>query len=242
VNLTAFNFPDNVVFFSTPKRVEAGCSRGNYDNFNLATHTYDNPKCVADNRKLLIKKFNLPSAPNWLTQTHSDICISASSTPRKTPCVADAIVTHQKGVVCAVLTADCLPIFACSAKGTKVGVAHAGWRGLANGVVEAFIHCFGKETVMVHLGACISQQTFEVGQEVYQAFIDKDTDLAHAFIGNNDKYQLDMHHAARIILTKLGVEYISNNNDCTFTQSDDYFSYRREGAKSGRNAHLIWLK
>ena len=240
--MTASNFPKNVKlltttrFFNTNSR---SCLIANgYDNFNLALHVGDNPTKVNINRELLISKYNLPSEPKWLEQTHSDICLDFSSSE----CVGDAIVTDKANQVCLVMTADCLPIFASNASGDKVGVAHAGWKGIVNGVIESFIQEFNGDDLIVHFGPAISQKNFEVGQDVFSEFINKDKDLAQAFIDSGDKYKLDIYQAARIILNKLGVKRISGGDECTYAQKDKYFSYRRDGAESGRMANLIWFE
>ena len=235
--LTISNFPKNVKLVSTQRHLDGGASVGGYGNFNLATHVGDNAKAVTHNRNLLIKHFDLPGEPKYLEQIHSNICLQASSDD----CVGDAVVTTKKGVVCAVMTADCLLIFACNQAGTQVGVAHAGWKGLVNGVIESFIEQFESDDLLTHFGPAISQVNFEVGKEVYQQFIDKDLRLDQAFIAKGSKYQLDIYQAARIILNGLGVKSISGGDECTYTQKDKYFSYRRDGAQSGRMAHLIWI-
>ncbi len=240
--MIASNFPKNVNLLTTTRFFNSNnrsCLIENgYDNFNLASHVGDSAIQVNNNRELLIQKYNLPSAPKYLEQIHSNICLQASSDD----CTGDAVVTQEKGVVCAVLTADCLPIFACNKSGTQVGVAHAGWKGIVNGVIESFIAQFESNDLLVHFGPAISQVAFEVGSEVYQQFIDKDTSLEQAFITKGDKYQLDIYQAARIILNDLGVKSISGGDECTYTQKDKYFSYRRDGAKSGRMISLIYLK
>ena len=141
-----------------------------------------------------------------------------------------------------IATADCLPIFACDTLGTQVGVAHAGWKGLVNGVIESFVNQFESNDLLIHFGPAISQAAFEVGEEVYQQFIDKDLKLEQAFIAKGGKYQLDIYQAARVVLSGLGVKSISGGDECTYTQQDKYFSYRRDGAKSGRMISLIYLK
>jgi YfiH family protein len=213
-------------------------SQYGYENFNLATHVGDEAQAVAHNRTLLIKQFDLPSEPKYLEQIHSNICLQASSNK----CVGDAVVTQDKGVVCAVMTADCLPIFACNTLGTQVGVAHAGWKGIVNGVIESFIKQFDSDDLLIHFGPAISPAAFEVGEEVYQQFIDKDIKLAQTFVAKGKKYQLDIYQAAKIILNGLGVKSISGGGECTYTQQDKYFSYRRDGVNSGRMAHLIWIE
>jgi len=232
------SFPSNVQLISTTRFTEGGASDLGYGNFNLATHVGDEAQAVAHNRATLIKQFDLPSKPKYLQQIHSNICLQAASTE----CVGDAVVTQDKGVVCAVITADCLPIFACDTLGTQVGMAHAGWKGIVNGVIESFVDQFESSDLLVHFGPAISQAAFEVGKEVYQQFIDKDAKLDQAFIVKDKKYQLDIYQAARIVLNGLGVKSISGGDECTYTEQDKYFSYRRDGAKSGRMINLIYIK
>ena len=240
--MTPDNFPKNVKLITTTRffnENNRSCLIADgYDNFNLALHVGDNAIQVKNNRALLISKYNLPSEPKYLEQIHSNICLQASSDD----CVGDALITKDKGVVCAVMTADCLPLFACNASATQVGVAHAGWKGVVNGVIESFIQQFESDNLFIHFGPAISQSAFEVGKEVRQQFIDKDLKLDQAFIDKGDKYQLDIYQAARIILNGLGVKSISGGDECTYTQKDKYFSYRRDGAKSGRMINLIYIK
>ena len=236
------NFPDNVQVVSTMRYLdnphENLSAENGYADFNLATHVNDNAQVVAQNRQRLIQAFSLPNEPKWLEQTHSSICLEASSAE----CIGDAIITQEKGVVCAVLTADCLPIFISNQHGTQVGVVHAGWKGVLNGVIESTIAKFNDTNLLAHFGPAISQEAFAVGDEVYQQFSDKDIQLKDAFIQKDDKHQLDIYQAARIILKDLDVESITGGDECTFKQKDKYFSYRRDGEKSGRMAHLIWIK
>ncbi|MBE8189837.1 MAG: peptidoglycan editing factor PgeF [Candidatus Thioglobus sp.] len=237
--------PKNVKFISTRRYLAGGASAGGFANFNLSTNTGDNPAAVEQNRALLLKHYNLPNPPKWLLQTHSNICLDASSDD----CQADASITNKSGVVCSILTADCLPIFAANKSGTQVGVAHAGWQGIVNGVIEEFISKFSAADLQVHFGPAISPKAFEVGEDLQQKFIQKDSKLQAAFTPKytpkstpkSGKFQLDIYQAARIILNDLGVKSISGGGECTFCQADEYFSYRRDGEKSGRMAHLIWI-
>ena len=233
-------FPKNIKVLSTLRFITGGASKthSGYDNFNLATHVGDDLQSVEKNRNLLVRVFNLPVEPKWLEQTHSDVCLDFSSVE----CAGDAVFTQQKNKVCAVLTADCLPIFACNQVGTQVGVAHAGWKGIVNGVIESFVAKFNHAELLIHFGPAISQKAFTVGAEVYQQFVDKDQRLSAAFIQQDENYQLDMYQAATIILNNLGVELITGGDQCTYTQKDKYFSYRRDGTQSGRMAHLIWIE
>ncbi len=241
-NKQQFCFPDNVQVVSTTRHLVFGAGKAcsgesGYADFNLAMHVNDNAQTVARNRVQLIQAYSLPSEPKWLEQTHSNICLEASSAE----CIGDAVITQEKGVVCAVLTADCLPIFISNQYGTQVGVVHAGWKGVLNGVIESTIAKFSDTNLLAHFGPAISQAAFTVGGEVYQQFVGKDAQLKDAFIQKGDKYQLDIYQAARIILKGLGVESITGGDECTFKQKNKYFSYRRDGEKSGRMAHLIWI-
>ncbi len=218
--------------------IEGGVTQNNYQNFNLATHVGDDLDLVERNRALLVKHYNLPSLPKYLEQVHSNNCLEAASAE----CVGDAVVTSDKDAVCCVLTADCLPIFASNKSGTKVGVAHAGWRSVVNGVIESFVNKFDAADLLIHFGPAISQKNFEVGKEVFDQFIDKDENLKPSFIKSGDKYKLDIYQAATIILNGLGVRNITGGDQCTFAQKGDYFSYRRDGSKSGRMANLIWIE
>lgn len=229
--------PKNVKYLSTERYLAGGASLGAYANFNLAAYTGDKLALVEKNRALLLQQYNLPNAPKWLNQTHSNICLKATSNE----CDGDATLTTELGVVCAILTADCLPIFAANKSGTQVGVAHAGWQGIINGVIESFVRSFATNDLLIHFGPAISSSAFVVGDEVYQQFVNKDQLLATAFVQKSDKYQLDIYQAASIILNSLGVKSITGGNECTFAQADKYFSYRRDGENSGRMAHLIWI-
>lgn len=234
------DFPNNVRLLSTPRFITGGAGKAcsGYDNFNLATHVGDDINAVERNRGLLIERYQLPSKPKYLEQIHSNICLDASSAQ----CAGDAQVTTELNKVCLVMTADCLPIFASNTQGTQVGVAHAGWKGVVNGVIESFVSQFDSTDLIIHFGPAISQQNFEVGQDVFDQFIAKDKFLQQAFTPFKDRYKLDIYLAARIILNNLGVKDISGGDVCTFSQQDKYFSYRRDGIQSGRMAHLIWIE
>jgi hypothetical protein len=231
-------FPKNVKHISTKRYLKGAISYGKYENFNLADYTYDKVDLVNHNRKLLVRYFNLPSEPKWLKQTHSNICFDVTSNNY----IGDAAFTTDKNVVCAILTADCLPIFACTKKGTKVGVAHAGWQGILAGIIESFISNFDANNTLIHFGPAISKNFLELGEDIYSQFIDKNKIFDKAFTKANDKYYLDIFKIARIILNSFGFYLISGGDECTFSQSKDYFSYRRDGDKSGRMAHIIWIE
>ncbi|CAC9647856.1 peptidoglycan editing factor PgeF [bacterium endosymbiont of Bathymodiolus sp. 5 South] len=231
------SFPSKVKYLSTTRYLEGGASVEGYENFNLAMHTLDNVESVIHNRALLVQHYNLPSEPKWLNQTHSEICVDAQSND----CEGDSVITCKQGVVCAVMTADCLPIFASNQSGTQVGVAHAGWQGILNGVIESFIKAFDEHNLLIHFGPAICAKNLEVGSEVFECFITKNKKLSAALTQKGDKYHLDIYQAARIILNDLGVDAITGGDQCTVEQDKTYFSYRRDGANSGRMAHLIWI-
>jgi hypothetical protein len=235
-------FPKNIKLLSTPRLIDGGSSKGNFDNFNLALHVDDQKSAVLANRDLLLSHYNLPSDPVWINQIHSNLCIDADSL--STIVSADASYSTKIGTVCGVLTADCLPVFICNKKGTKVGVAHAGWRGLVDGVIESLIESFdcSGEDIIVHLGPAISGMSFEVGEEVKSQYLYKNKNFANCFTCINNKFYLDLYDAARVVLQSFGVISISGGDSCTYKESDQYFSYRRDGKFSGRMAHLIWME
>ena len=235
-------FPDNIKLLSTPRFLEGGSSKGNFGSFNLALHVNDEKNAVFSNRALLLKHYNLPSAPVWINQTHSNLSIDADSVSSMVD--ADASYSKKLGTVCGVLTADCLPIFICNKEGTAVGIAHAGWRGLVDGVIESLIEsldCNG-EDLIAHLGPAISQLSFEVDGEVKSQYLSKNKNFKNCFAYLNNKYYLDLYDAARVVLKSFGVTSISGGDRCTYNESDHYFSYRRDGKYSGRMAHLIWME
>jgi len=235
-------FPSNIKLLSTPRFLEGGCGKGNFDNFNLALHVDDEKIAVLANRELLLKHYDLPSPPVWINQTHSNLSVNADSISSLVD--ADASYSKKLGTVCGVLTADCLPIFICNKQGTTVGVAHAGWRGLADGIIESLIQSFdcNGEDLIVHLGPAISQLSFEVGGDVKSQYLSKNKNFKSSFAYVNNKYYLDLYDAARVVLKSFGVSSISGGNRCTYKETDQYFSYRRDGKCSGRMAHLIWME
>ncbi len=227
-----------------------GVSRQPFDSMNPAAHVGDDPEAVAENRHLL--RAWLPAEPAWLNQVHGENVVGCSevATLAELPC-ADASVAMQPGQVCAVLTADCLPVLFCDRAGTVVAAAHAGWRGLAGGVLEASVAALGvpPEDILVWLGAAIGQRAFEVGDEVRAAFVERHPLAAVAFrpawAGTLDesprKWLADLYALARIRLAAAGVSEVYGGEFCTFTDSGRFFSYRRDQT-TGRMASLIWLE
>ena len=235
-------FPKNVNFLSTERYLNGGESIGNFENFNLALHVNDKRENVLKNRSILKDYYGIPSNPVWINQTHSSICVDASSIKKIVE--ADASFTINPGVVCAVLTADCLPVFVCKKDGSMVGIAHAGWKGLLSGVIESLIESFqcNGADLFAHLGPAISKNYFEVGSEIKDLYLSKNSNFARSFSFYRDKHYLDLYDAAKVILESFNITLISGGDRCTFKESDLFFSYRRDGINSGRMAHLIWIK
>ena len=230
--------PNGVKLITTERYLTGGASQHNFANFNLATHVGDDPESVAHNRQLLIDHFALPSTPKYLQQIHSDICLDANGGD----CVGDAVITDKPNTICLVMTADCLPIFASSNDGQQVGVAHAGWKGIVNGVIDTFVSRFKTQDLHIHFGPAISKAHFEVGEEVLAQYLDKNSALGEAFEQRDGRHYLDLYQAASIVLNQLGIDRISGGDQCTYTQDDQYFSYRRDGQHSGRMANLIYFE
>ena len=236
------SFHKNVKLLSTQRFIDGGRSSGNFDNFNLALHVNDNKENVLKNRNILKGQFNLPSAPVWINQIHSSNCVDAALTNEIID--ADASYTSKVGIVCGIMTADCLPVFVSKKNGTMVGLAHAGWRGLVSGVIENLIHSFNSDgdNLIVHLGPAISKNYFEVGEEVMRLYLSKNINFERSFTIKNNKNYLDLYDAAKVILEGLKINSISGGDRCTFHESGDFFSFRRDGINSGRMAHLIWME
>ncbi|MEA5098539.1 MAG: peptidoglycan editing factor PgeF [Burkholderiaceae bacterium] len=240
--------PTNVGALQTVR--SGGASAAPYDDgttgghgFNLALHVGDDPQQVRQNRALL--RALLPAEPAWLTQTHSTTVVDAASATNAPE--ADASVTTERGVVCVVMTADCLPVLLCDARGTLVAAAHAGWRGLADGVLQATVEAMrakGAADILAWFGPAIGPQAFEVGDDVRQAFAAGGIDPADGFApidGNSGKYLGDMTALARAALAGVGVSRIAGGGLCTVTDWRRFYSFRRDDI-TGRMASLIWLK
>ncbi|MDD5249896.1 MAG: peptidoglycan editing factor PgeF [Rhodocyclaceae bacterium] len=229
--------PANVRAVSTTRG--GGCSRGRYQSFNLADHVGDDAAAVAANRRLLRER--LPVAPRWLRQVHGVRCVDAALCGDDVE--ADASFSRSGAQACAVLTADCLPLLLCDAAGTVVAAAHAGWRGLAAGVIEATAAALGRpEDLMAWLGPAIGPRAFEVGDEVRAAFVRSDVGAAAAFAAHGEgKWLCDLYALARRRLQRLGVNRVYGGDSCSFTEGERFFSYRRDGA-TGRMASVIYLE
>ena len=238
--------PDNVGALTSLR--QGGASLGPYGDgqggggLNLGVHVQDDPEHVAHNRRLL--RSILPSEPAWLTQVHG-VNVADAADVHGTP-EADACVATQTGVVCAMMTADCLPVLFCDVAGKVVGSAHAGWRGLASGVLERTVDAMrqrGAAEILAWLGPAIGPEKFEVGQDVVDAFVSHDAVSRSAFVaiaGREGKFLADIYQLARLRLGQAGVTRVSGGGFCTVSDTR-FYSYRRDKV-TGRMASLIWLK
>ena len=218
-----------------------GVSREPFDGLNLGLHVQDEAALVHRNRQLFASCIDMPDTAVWLNQVHG---IDVISLPCEiSPDSADAAVSREINQVCAVLTADCLPVFFCNQSGAQVAVAHAGWRGLCSGILESTLAQFDtNDNVMAWLGPAIGPNAFEVGAEVREAFMAISTEASQAFrqVENSDKWLGDLYLLARQRLTAAGVSQIYGGEFCTFTDNERFYSYRRDG-KTGRMASVIWI-
>ena len=226
------------VHAATSLRV-GGVSPSPWASLNLAVHVGDEPARVYENRRRL----GLPAEPLWLEQVHGTTVVAAHAVvPGKTP-RADAAWTDRPGVICAVLTADCLPVLFCDRAGRRVAAAHAGWRGLAAGVLEATVAALavpGTE-LLAWLGPAIGPVAYEVDAAVRDAFLASDPETTAAFTTTRPgHWQCDLYHLARRRLASLGVQ-VTGGEHCTFREADRFFSYRRDG-RTGRMASVIWIE
>ena len=230
-----------------PARVRAlittragGVSRGAYAGLNLGLGSGDDADDVARNRASLRKW--LPAEQLWLRQVHGTT-VAAADTAQGTP-DADAATARAPGRVCAVLTADCLPLLLCDEAGTTVAAVHAGWRGLCAGVIEQTLRAMNRppQTLLAYLGPAIGPAAFEVGAEVRAAFIAADAQAEAAFApGKPGKFYADLYALARVRLERSGVARIYGGGYCTYSERERFYSYRRDGA-TGRMASLIWIQ
>ncbi len=215
-----------------------GFSHGAYASLNPAMHVGDDADSVRQNRQLIKASLELPDYPVWLDQIHSNRAVQALK--NETLQQADASYTSKSGVVCAVLTADCLPLLVCAADGSQVAAIHAGWRGLLAGVIGNTITAMKNSDVLVWLGPAISPDCFEVGAEVRAAFLDKSAAFSTAFKEkSNSKWLADIYQLARIDLAMLGINKVYGGGFCTVTEAERFYSYRRD-KQTGRMATLIW--
>jgi len=218
-----------------------GVSAPPFDTFNLAHHVGDKPGNVTENRARLLVDMTGASDIRWLSQIHSTRAVQAEASDNGTE--ADAAWTREPGLACSVMTADCLPVFFWQRDGHQVAVAHAGWRGLANGILAETLACFeSPESVVCGLGPAIGSTAFEVGADVVEAFRAW-PGAGECFVAREQagKWLADLPGLAKHWLRKAGVGEVFESGECTFGQSERYFSFRRDG-RTGRMANVIWLE
>ncbi|HEY1991051.1 MAG TPA: peptidoglycan editing factor PgeF [Gammaproteobacteria bacterium] len=233
----AWPAPRNVRAVSTTRN--GGVSSGRYASLNLGEHVGDAPGAVAANRSRLQQELGA-AAPRWLQQVHGIRVVQDGGSVQEP---ADAAVTARRGTACAVMTADCLPVIFCDPAGSCVAAAHAGWRGLSAGVLEATLKAMGTQDVLAWMGPAIGPQAYEVGAEVREAFVGHSAGAAKAFLPGKaeGKWWCDLYTLARQRLEAAGVKAVYGGGSCTFTDRERFFSFRRDG-QCGRMATLIWLE
>ena len=237
-----------------PSRVQAvfttrlgGVSEGVFAGLNLGAHVDDDPRCVAENRRQLREQLQLNQEPVWLTQVHGTAVYPVPGLTEAQPAIppqADAAMTRLPGVPLTVMTADCLPVLFCDQAGSVVATAHAGWRGLCDGVLEQTVVAMEAPSseILAWLGPAIGSSAFEVGDEVRAAFLAQDRAAAEAFVpgASRGKWLADLYRLARQRLNGVGVTQIYGGQHCTFSDPTRFYSYRRDG-QTGRMSGLIWL-
>ncbi len=229
--------PTNVRAFSTTRN--GGFSQAPWSSLNLGGNCGDDPQHVRKNRQLL--QTLLPSEPHWLRQAHG-IRVLALDCHREPASEADASTSTTAGQVCAIMSADCLPVLFCNRAGTKIAAAHAGWRGLVDGVLEATVSAMDckPDELLAWLGPAIGPQAFEVDRDVFDVFTQTQFENTTAFKPHRDRWLADLYALARLALRRVGIEQVSGGQYCTHTQQDKFFSYRRDG-ETGRMATVIWF-
>lgn len=233
--------PPRVRAFATTRA--GGVSQGVHAGFNVGDAVQDDPARVAANRARL--RAVLPAEPCWLRQVHGTRVVRAEAQAGQLP-EADASVTRQPGVVLAIQTADCLPLLLAARDGSVVAAAHAGWRGLASGVIESALQSMDVPAgeVVAWMGPCIGPGAYQVGGDVHASFTWAHPDAASAFVPDAEapgKYRMDMYALARQRLTGMGVTSIHGGGFCTYSDPQRFYSYRRDG-QTGRMATLLWLQ
>jgi polyphenol oxidase len=233
--------PPEIRALSTQRR--GGVSATPFESLNLGAHVGDSAEAVAENRRRLRTAARLPAEPVWLPQQHGTNVLDLDGA-HDAAAGADASFTRRPGRVCAILTADCMPVLLASESGAGVAAAHAGWRGLAAGVIEATVRALAlpPQSLLAWLGPGIGPAHFEVGAEVREELLRADPQAEAAFERNaRGRYMADLAALARRRLERLGIARIYGGDACTYGAPGDYFSYRRDG-RTGRQATLIWLE
>lgn len=230
--------PKNIRAYTTTR--QGGHSLGAYDSFNLAAYVSDDPTAVSSNIDSLVNDLNLPETPLWLNQVHGNCAVpidECATTPQ-----ADASYTQQKNKICAVLTADCLPVLLCNRDGTEVAAVHAGWKGLLVNVIAATVAAMKTPAsdLVAWLGPALSQAHFEFGNDVHADFINANPDYQTAFARRKDRWYLDPYAIAREQLKQAQVMAVYGGGLCTYANKNDFYSFRRDKGTTGRLATLIY--
>ena len=228
---------ESVVAYTATRR--GGVSVSPFGQLNVATHVGDLPAAVQENRRRLVAGLNLPGEPNWLSQTHSSALVKIGEEGLQDVPDADAAYTDCADQVLVIMTADCLPVFLASRDGREVALVHAGWRGMANGILERTLRAFSSppETLCAWLGPAISQSNFTVGNDVRTAMLARSREHEAAFIKHGLKYKACLYTLARQQLANLG--FVGGGKHCTYEEADKFYSFRRDGT-TGRMANLIF--
>lgn len=231
--------PKNVHALSSTRA--GGVSPQPYAGLNLGMHVGDDPTLVQRNRDWLQQQSGMPVAPVWLNQTHSTQVVHVSA-PTGQILDADGVWTDNVNVVCSAMTADCLPVLMTNTQGTQIAAVHAGWRGLAGGIIENALTRFAGQDVLLWLGPAIGPEAFEVGEDVVAAFCADHPEAERAFRPGREmgKWWADMNLLVRLRLARLGIDTIFDNGLCTFKDAERFYSYRRDGV-TGRQASFIWI-
>lgn len=219
-----------------------GVSKGPYAALNLALHVDDNPDHVARNRALLLRDAGLPAPPRWPEQCHGTQAIHAAELNDNPTLAADAVYSNTPDLVCAILTADCLPLIVCSLAGDEVAVIHAGWRGLLDGVIENTLGLFAASParVIAWIGPGISAGAYAVDAAFRERFIAADPAFAAIFSTRGEQLTADLPRLAEMRLAAAGLRRISRYPGCTYAEAERFFSYRRDGI-TGRFATCAWF-
>ncbi|QGM80245.1 peptidoglycan editing factor PgeF [Otariodibacter oris] len=238
--IPTWSVPTNIQALTTLR--EGGVSEPPFDSFNLGDHVGDIPESVLANRKQLVEQVQLPHFPTFLTQTHSTKVLSLPYSSDNLE--ADAVYTNQPNQVCLIMTADCLPVLFCSKDGKEIAAAHAGWRGLCDGILEETVAKFASSTsdISAWFGPAIGPTVFQVGHEVRDQFCAVDPNASSAFIADettSGKFLCNIYQLAQQRLNRLGITDITGGEHCTYSEPQSFFSYRRDG-RTGRMATLIW--
>jgi YfiH family protein len=233
--------PPNVRAYSTTRA--GGVSGAPFDSLNLSFSSGDDEECVKQNRARVMTALAIPEPPRWLKQVHGARVVDAELARRRPE--ADASTSIRPGQVLALMTADCIPVLICDRHGRRVAAAHAGWRGLAAGVLEITVGALESDPseLLAWLGPGIGPEAFEVGPEVRDSFLARDAEAGRWFRpGNGDRLLADLYPLARQRLRRAGVEAVFGGDCCTYSDPVRFFSYRRDGGRSGRMGSFIWLQ